>query len=308
MTEAKRLVSRYGEMVVVTVLVLATTFAVLVAVDKLAFLSFFYVPVLVAGYFLGRRQGVMVALSAVLMVSIYAILNPSVFTVPADRGPGVALFIWGAFLIVTAYVVGTLYEARTAAMNELHSAYAGILDILTELIDAVDKYDDNHSVRVADIGAKIAVILNLPNAEIENIRVAGLLHDIRKLDDSMGVLRKAAGVDDEAEKDLASIRVARRAMGPTGGLLRNVVPLVEQYRECFDGSGPGGVGGEEIPLGARILSVADALDRLVAPSPYGKGLSDADALMELEQGSGTRFDPTVIQAAVTVVEMDGLRV
>jgi HD-GYP domain-containing protein (c-di-GMP phosphodiesterase class II) len=245
----------------------------------------------------------MVAIIAVLMVSIYAVLNPSVFAPDLSRGPGIAIFLWGAFTVVTAYVVGTLYEAREAAANDLRQAYAGLVDILAELIDAVDHYADNHSVRVARLAARIGVALDLAIEQIENIRVAGLLHDIQRVDVSIDVLRKASA-GEESDGLGPGMRAVKRTQS-TGGLLRDVVPLIEAYEESFDGSGPRGLSGEEIPLGARVLTVADALDRALAPAPYGEGLEVPQAMMDLEAGSGTRFDPAVIEAVILVFEAGG---
>jgi hypothetical protein len=306
MHQAKAFVSRYFEAIVVSILVVATAFAILVAVDKLAFLNVLYIPVLVAAYFLGKRQGVLVAVSAVLMVAIYAIVDPREFTPNPAHPAAFAVFLWGAFLIVTAYVVGVLYEARSAAVSDLRHAYAGILDLLASLIDAVDKYAEDHSVRVADLAAKMAVMMSLSNDEIENIRVGGLLHDIGKVEVSLDVLRKAAVVDDRPGKEPTGVKVARRALNPTGGLLRHVVPLVETVGECFDGSGPQGLSHDQIPRGARILAAADELDSLMSPEPYGRGLGPHEALTEVERLSGTRLDPNIVQVLITVVELDSI--
>ncbi|MDZ4169290.1 MAG: HD domain-containing protein [Coriobacteriia bacterium] len=292
------------ELLLLLVLVGATVFAILVAEHKLAFLAFFQIPVLVASYFLGRRQGVMVATLAVLMVGIYAVINPTVFIPDPDQTPGVALFLWGAFLIVTAYVVGTLYEAKATAASDLRQAYEGLVDILSELIDAVDHYADNHSVRVARLAARIGVAMNLPVDQIENIRVAGLLHDIQKADVSIDVLRKAAQTDSGSHEG-PGLLMAKRFQA-SGGLLRDVVPLIESYNERFDGEGAHGQTGEAIPLGSRVLAVADALDRAMAPTPYGQGLTAPQAIMDVEALSGTSFDPTVIDATIVVFESGGL--
>ncbi len=302
---SKRQQAHAVEFLVLPVLVGATAFAVLVAQDKLAFLGFFHIPVLVAAYFLGRRQGVMVAVLAVLMVGVYALINPAVFVPDATRGPGVAIFLWGAFTIVTAYVVGTLYEAKTSTVRELERAYEGLVDILSELIDAVDHYADNHSVRVARLAARIGVAMNLSVQQIENVRVAGLLHDIEKIDISIEVLRRASAQGDGQHREGPGLRAVKRAQS-TGGLLRDVVPLIEAYNESFDGTGPQGLSGEAIPLGARILAVADTLDRMLSPAPYGQGLEPPQAIMDLEASSGSKFDPRVIEATILVFESDGL--
>jgi hypothetical protein len=154
MQQAKQFVIRHFEPLVVLVLVAATAFAILVAADKMVFLNFFYIPVLAAAYFLGLRQGILVAIAAVLMVGVYAVINPGVFAVSPLTYPLLGLFLWGAFLIITAYLVGSLYEAKARTVLELKHAYDGILGLIATLIDAVDKHAQDHSVRVAGLAAR----------------------------------------------------------------------------------------------------------------------------------------------------------
>jgi hypothetical protein len=197
MDRARGFVVRHFEVAVVAVLVAATAFAVLVAADKLAFLNFFYIPVLVAAYFLGRKQGVLAAIAAVLMVATYAVINPSIFAGPAGEPPLLNIALWGSFTVVTAWVAGTLYDLNQRAQGDLAQAYQGIIEILAKFIDAVDRYTKDHSVRVADLAPQTAAEMGLPSADVETVRVAGLLHDVGKVDISLDVLRKASALNPE---------------------------------------------------------------------------------------------------------------
>jgi HD-GYP domain-containing protein (c-di-GMP phosphodiesterase class II) len=298
--KAKGFVARNFEPIVVIVLVVATAFAVLVAADKYAILNFFYIPALTAAYFLGVRQGVLVSVAAVLMITVYAIINPEVFTSSSPQSPGVALFLWGAFLIVTSYVVGSLYEAKARGVAELKHAYDGILGLVATLIDAVDKHAEDHSVRVAALAARIGVVLDMPTDEIETVHVAGLLHEMSKVDVSLGALRKAAASEPDSRGEDAGMQ----SMSSAGGRLSDVVYLVERYQERFDGSGPIRLKGGEIPRGARVLAVADAYESFIAPRPYGQGLVSAESLAEVEKESGSRYDPAIVQALIIAVEAE----
>jgi putative nucleotidyltransferase with HDIG domain len=297
MQQLKALVLRHFELVLVLVLVLATAFAVLVAANKMALLNFFYIPTLVAAYFLGRKQGVFVALAGVLMVGIYAVINPSIFAPTGSEIPELNLLLWGAFIIVTAYVVGSLYELRKRAVEDLRQAYQGILAILAKFIDAVDSYTQEHSMRVSEMAAQIAEHMGFSEAEVESVRVAGLLHDIGKIDISLDVLRKASLLDDAEWAQVRTHPTKGTAMlEPVGGLLRDIVPLVQCHHESFDGTGYLGKAGEEIPRGARVLAVADSYDAMVCDRPYRTGRTPAEALKEVERCSGTQFDPEVVTA------------
>jgi putative nucleotidyltransferase with HDIG domain len=303
MSQVKAFVLRHFELTVVVVLVLATAFAVLISTNKMAFLNFFYIPTLVAAYFLGRRQGVLVALAGVLMVGIYAVINPDVFRSTSSELPQLSLLLWGAFIILTAFVVGTLYEIKTSAARDLRQAYQGILAILAKFIDAVDAYTQEHSMRVSDLAAEIARNMILPEEDIENVRVAGLLHDIGKIDVSLDVLRKASSLD---ESEWAQVRThttkGTELLKPVGGLLKDVVPLVECHHEYYDGTGYMGKKGDGIPLGARILAVADSYDAMVCDRPYRTGRTPVEALKEVERCSGSQFDPKVVGAFKAVMQ------
>ncbi len=302
MEKAKRFMLRNFELVVVLVLVIATAFAVLVAGNKVAFLNFYYIPVLVAGYFLGRNQGVLVAVAGVLMVGIYATLNPSLFATTGSAMPALDLILWGAFVIITAFVVGSLYEVKKAAVRDLSQAYQGILAILAKFIDAVDSYTQDHSLRVSQLAGEIAASMQLPPDEVETIRVAGLLHDVGKIDVSLDVLKKASALDEQEWAQVKTHAIKGTALlQPVGGLLRDVVPLVEFHHECYDGSGYLGLAGEVIPLGARILSVADSYDAMVCDRPYRAGRTSAEAIKEVERCAGTQFDPVVVDAFKRII-------
>jgi putative nucleotidyltransferase with HDIG domain len=180
------------------------------------------------------------------------------------------------------------------------------LAILAKFIDAVDSYTQDHSLRVSNLAGWIAAEMGLTTKEIENVRAAGLLHDVGKIDISLEVLKKAAALD---EKEWAHIKthVAKGTaiLEPVGGLLRGIVPLVEFHHECYDGSGYLGLVGEAIPLGARILAIADSYDAMVCDRPYRAGRTTAEAIKEVERCSGTHFDPQVVEVFKRVIYRKG---
>jgi hypothetical protein len=299
---AKRVFFDNFELILVAVLTLAAAYTVLAASNKLAFLNFFYIPVLLAAFFLGRRRGVLASVVAVLLIVVFAVIDPELFARNSLESPALNLFLWGAFLIVTAYVVGTLYDLKARAALDLKQAYEGILEIVAKFIDAVDGYTQEHSVRVSRLACKIAGQMDLTPEICENIRVAGLLHDIGKLDINLEVLNKASALTPTEWKHMMTHTNKGTALiEPMGGLLRDVLPIVQYHHEFFDGTGYYGVGDEEIPLGARILAVADSYDAMITDRPYRSGRTPREAKNEIQLRARQQYDPNVVEAFLVVM-------
>ncbi len=124
-----------------------------------------------------------------------------------------------------------------------------------------------------------------------------MLHDIGKIGIPSELLRKRGPLDSgEREHMREHPEIGARILEPVERL-RQLAPLVRFSHECWDGSGyPDGLAGEQIPLGARIISVCDAFDAMVSDRPYRGGRSTAEALVELRAHAGTQFDPAVVEA------------
>jgi len=302
MERAKRLLFDNFELILVAVLTLATAYTVLISSNKLAFLNFFYIPVLLAAFFLGRRRGILASVVAVLMIAMFVVINPELFAHNTIETPALNVLLWGSFLIITAYVVGTLYDIKTRATVDLKQAYEGILEIVAKFIDAVDGYTQEHSVRVSRLACKIAREMDLNTDACETIRVAGLLHDIGKLDINLDVLNKASALTPTEWKHMMTHTNKGTALiEPMGGLLRDVLPIVQYHHEFFDGTGYYGVGDEEIPLGARILAVADSYDAMITDRPYRSGRTPREAKNEIQLRARQQYDPKVVEAFLVVM-------
>jgi putative nucleotidyltransferase with HDIG domain len=210
--------------------------------------------------------------------------------------------------MVTGYSMGTLYEHKTAQIDELRETYHGVLLILRHFI-AKDTYTENHSYRVSVYAATIAMSLNLPHERVEDVRAAALLHDIGKLDVSRELLYKAARLTkEEYEQMQQHVPRGVKMLEPVGGSLRRVIPIVLAHHDKFDGTGYHPTSGDGIPLEARILSVADVYDSLTSDRPYRKAMSPFEAKDIIVKGSGTDFDPQVVGAFTDAFRRGGLEV
>jgi putative nucleotidyltransferase with HDIG domain len=299
MEKIKNFVFKHFEEMLVLAVSLIVVCASFFIFQQLAFLNFYYLPVLVAGYVLGRRMSVLTALFCVALISFSAVNNPHIFeTKTGTWFLASDLMIWGGFLILAGYVVGTLYEQKEQKINELKNAYVGVLEILTKYLESYDRYTRSHSLRVADYSTNIAIAMELPRGQVENIKVAALLHDIGKIEISSDLIKKAARLTDDEKKEVDThAQKGLELLSMVGGVLKEAMPIVEAHHTYFVEHNPDGKGhGKQVPLGARIIAVADSFDAMVTDRPYRKGKTHWEAMEELERFAGTQFDPKVVDA------------
>ncbi len=177
------------------------------------------------------------------------------------------------------------------------------MESLAAAVDARDTYTAGHSRRVQEIAVAIGNELDLDGPEVESLSFAALFHDVGKLAVPDSLLLKSGPLD---EKEWRIVRrhaeEGERIIGHLG-FLSDAAPAIRHHHEHFDGSGyPDGLVGQAIPLGARILHVADAFDSMVTTRVYRSALSVDDALAELRRTSGTQFCPACVAALERVVE------
>jgi putative nucleotidyltransferase with HDIG domain len=256
-------------------------------------LTFYGLPTVAAAYFYGRRYATLTALASVLLVVLLSVAMPGRNAQGlGTMWPDVAA--WGGMLLVTSYLMGTLYDVKSQQVKELRDTYNGVLVLLRHAISK-DEYTEHHSMRVAEYAVRIGARMQLGDERLEDVRAAGLLHDIGKLDVSRELLYKAARF---TERDHDDLHVSRGTvtMDVVGGSLRRVIPIVLAHHDTHDALDAPPAGGVHIPLEARIISVADVYDSLTSDRPYRKAMSPFDAKQEIVKGRGTDFDPAVVDA------------
>jgi putative nucleotidyltransferase with HDIG domain len=266
-------------------------------------LGFYTLPTVFSAYVYGRRHAVLTALASAFVVGLVTYFNPPLFADYHLRLPiedkWLDLIIWAGILVITAYTMGSLYERCQAHIRELRDTYNGVLMILQHFISK-DKYTQNHSYRVSVYAAKIAQAMGLSTDRLEDVRAAALLHDVGKLDISRALLYKAARLTKEEYENMQQhVEIGVNLLRPVGGSLRRVLPIILSHHDKYDGNGYFPLKGESIPLEARVLSVADVYDSLTSDRPYRKAMSPYDAKEIIVKGSGTDFDPKVVDAFVS---------
>jgi response regulator RpfG family c-di-GMP phosphodiesterase len=185
--------------------------------------------------------------------------------------------------------------------QELKARSTAAMESLSATVDARDEYTAGHSRRVQDIALAIGRELELSANELDLLGYAALFHDIGKLAVPDAVLLKPASLTDE--EWLLMTRYADESASIINrlGFLNDAVPAIRHHHERYDGRGyPDGLAGEEIPLGARIIHVADAFDAMVSDRIYRPALPFVSALAELREQAGAQFCPRSVAALEAV--------
>jgi putative nucleotidyltransferase with HDIG domain len=196
----------------------------------------------------------------------------------------------------------TMMRSVSAAEAETRSAYVGTIRALAMALDARDPYTAGHSERVSAVSVAIGRQMQLPDDQLEILRLGALLHDIGKIGISDAVLRKPTSLTPE------EFQLIEQHPSVGARILRNVhflsahLPIVELHHERPDGLGyPHRLRGDEIPLLARIAHVADAFDAMTSARAYRPARSSAEALRELWRCAGSQFDAEVVQALASAL-------
>ena len=250
---------------------------------KVAFLSFYYLPVIVAGFYLGKRGAVWSSvLSVLLVVFVQAVEG---FSGVAGIDPLVVYTMvpWAGFLVLTGYAVGTLADQRKARLHDLQGAYITMLELLTFHLEASEKHTQGHSYRVAERSVSLGRELGIRDEELEQLRVAALLHELGPQDPRLLRLFENFPREVKALPIATSMRAAL-----------DIVREYRQYHEHLSVDLPVDV--LRISLAVKTLAVADAFETLLLPNPNRPPFSPWGALEEIERGAGQTFGSEVVRA------------
>jgi diguanylate cyclase (GGDEF)-like protein len=192
-------------------------------------------------------------------------------------------------------------SARERAMLVGRAAMGAAARSLTDVLDRRPGWAGKPSTLIAEAASALAASLGLPSSEIERIRTASLLHDLGKLAIPDEILAKPSGLDEPEWRVVAEHPKIGQVVLEQAGSLRDAATIVLHHHEWYDGRGyPHGLRGEEIPVGARIVAVADAYEAMIAGRPYRDAVSHEEALAELRRHAGVQFDPEIVELFATL--------
>ena len=208
-------------------------------------------------------------------------------------------------LFTMANDAASAIENATLYQN-LHESYLSIIRALVSALELKDSYTSGHSESVSRYAVALAKGLKLSPQEIDSIEVAAILHDVGKIGVQESILNKPEKLDDEEWKEVRrhpefSYKILKEVNFPW-----KIKPLIYAHHERYNGKGyPAGLKGEKIPLGARILAVADTFAAMTSDRVYRRGLSKESAIKELKRVAGTQLDPELVKVFVEMVMLKG---
>ncbi|MGA1845215.1 MAG: HD-GYP domain-containing protein [bacterium] len=320
------LLTNFEQVLVLTILVSVALINYYIP-QKIAFINFYFLPVIVTGYFLGVRRSVLGAVLCILLVITYSIIYPHLFMIPNTR-LNLTLYIiaWGGFLILAGAVVGKqheklqlkiqqaheLNEELLASNRHLRNARAASIFGFAKLAEYRDEDTGAHLERIREYARIIAEELarnpaykeRITQEFIEDIYLSSILHDIGKVGIEDSILLKPGKLTPEEFEHIKlhstlggdALKAAEDKMEGQSFLSLGR-EIAYCHHEKWDGSGyPKGLKGEEIPLSARIVALADVYDAITSDRPYKRAFTHEKSVEIILNDRGTHFDPDVVDA------------
>ena len=279
---SKQLFLRNFERMLVVLLVASLLVINSLIEQKIAFLSFYYLPIILAGFFAGRRFAVVSGVFIAALVVFFQATQGWGTEPGLTQESLMTLIPWAGFLILTGYVVGGLAEQRAARLTDLKNAYLATLEVLTYHIESAERHQEGHSTRVAQLAADIGAELNLSENEVENLRIAALLHEVGMADQRLLRLLSRSVTDE-------TLAVARA--------LRGAAEIIAEYSHYYEIVGDDW-DIEALPMAVtvKVLAVADAFETLQMATPVRPAFTRWSALEEVEKGAGRTFAREAVRA------------
>ena len=254
---------------------------------KLVALNLFFLPIVLSGYYLGRNSAGVLALFCALAVTVATTMDPSGFA--AYTHPimmGLSLTVWAAVLGLTAILVGTLCDERSAKVDELHEAYVGVVEVLAKYLQSGNPKMKTRAVRLAELCQLVAEDMKLSRKQVDDIRVGALLHDLGNVEITTRVLSKAVDTLEASPGVVAKHTfLGADLVHSLGTVLHSAVPLVlnqdDPLRDALPFDEEHATG--ETPLGAKIIRAVRAFDTLAYSEGGESRSSSAKVLHELRK-------------------------
>jgi len=213
-------------------------------------------------------------------------------------------------IITQTDVTNALYDILNEKVDEIHDLYERTQNLfkdsvkaLYEALDQKDHYTGTHCKEVARLAFAMCNELNLPKEEKKNVYLAGLFHDIGKINIADAVLNKQGPLDKDEFNIIKKHPVISETILKPIAEFKDILGIIRHHHEWYNGEGyPDGIRGEKIPLGARIITIVDSYNAMRTNRPYRKAMPKEDALNIIEKMSGKQFDPELAKVFVKIIK------
>jgi putative two-component system response regulator len=193
-------------------------------------------------------------------------------------------------------------QLRMKSLTDQLEHTEGVIFMLAQAVEAKDAYTEGHLRRLRAFGQQLALACGLSPSEVQAVRYGGILHDIGKIGVDEAIIRKPGPLTPEEAAQMRRHPEIGAQIISQMRFAREVAPIISAHHEYWDGSGyPRGLRGEEIPIGARIITIVDAYDAMTTDRPYRLALSQEEALRRLREARGTQFDPEVLDVFLGLI-------
>jgi len=209
----------------------------------------------------------------------------------------------------TTRELAAIYGRFFSSMEPVQRAYVESIHALVSLAESRDPYTRLHSMKTTEYAAGLAMHMKLSDKEIKDIKVAALLHDIGKLGIKQEILTKPSSLTAGEFREIKKHpKIAVEIIKPLK-FFKGVISAIKHHHENYDGRGyPDGLKGENISVGARILSVADVYDALTSRRSYRKAYSSVEALRIMKNESGKKFDPDILKSFKEYISLQNKKI
>jgi putative nucleotidyltransferase with HDIG domain len=186
---------------------------------------------------------------------------------------------------------------------EMRNLYLSTIQALNKTVEAKDPYTSGHANRVEKFAVELAKAYHLPFESIQNLKTASILHDIGKIGIHDEILNKASRLTQEEYQEIMRHPAIGAEIISKVNFLSDITTIVKHHHERYDGKGyPDGLSGEDIPIEAAILTIADSYDAMTSDRPYRTAMTPEEALSELQKNAGTQFHPDLVKVFVSIID------
>ncbi len=272
---------------------------------KMVILNLFFLPVVLGGFFLGRYRAGVLAVFCMISASLVTALRLA--DLGASTSPlviALAVAVWAAVLGLTALLIGSLSDDRAKKLEELHEAYVGVVEVLSQYLQSAHPHLKARSIRVAELSQQIAKAMKLSPRQIDDVRVAALLYDMGNIEVTTRVIRRAVGnFEGEPAKSEPRTFQGMDLMLSLGSVLSGAIPLLLNQDESA--AEPGKADAPEtpadVPLGAKIIRMVRAYHLMSHGAAGQQKPTPAAIIRQLRSDDTGKYDSGVLAALDRIV-------